>query len=121
MPNELAYWIPFMSDEDREVMYLGISETNNLWYQTWIVHPKLKQYLLQDFRYFPPAAIAIKEIVCHKRINPSKLEIKDFSIAQILAQIYLEMMGGRMEPLVEYFEIGIFVLMSEVEGKKMLA
>ena len=99
-----------MTEEDKEIVYMGISECN-LWYQTWINHKELRYHLLTEFRYSEVAATAIRDLIGFRKVLPSYFKINTVPLSSILIQIFLDGLANRVVVLSSHLEMAIPVIL----------
>lgn len=61
-PEELVYWIPFMGDEEKSLMFLNIDGLS-FSHQKWVANDILFGILLEEMKWSQEAALAYKSIL----------------------------------------------------------
>lgn len=96
LPEELAYWLQFMGDEDRELMYANMWE-QELGYQSWVNHPGLRDALLADMHVLQEAAAAIRDIV-GRGVHPDRLkDARGRNMGELLVILFTEELEAVMQ------------------------
>ena len=118
-PNELAYWMKYMTEEDKEVVYMGIAECG-LWHQTWLNHKELRCRLLTEFKCSEAAATAIRDLIGFKKVPPSYFKINTVPLASLLIQVFLDGLAGKLTLFPSHLEVAVPLILHEKQYKSDL-